>query len=55
MTLKEEIKLLTHLKNEYKKDDDKFRWHQMCNLLKCWKNYDETVRNAILDSIFKNF
>ena len=55
MTLKEELKLLNHLKGEYKKDGDKWRWHQMCALIKCWKKYDESVREAVLDSILKRF
>lgn len=55
MTLNKEIKMLTYLKKEYKKEGDYFRWHQMCRLIKYWKDYDETVRNAVLDCILRKF
>lgn len=48
---KKEKALLTYLKEEYKKQDDKYRWHMYCNLEKNWHKYEAEVRKAIIDSI----
>lgn len=46
--------LISYLKEEYKKQGDKFRWHMFCNLERNWHNYDKSIRDAIIDSIMKN-
>ena len=50
---KKEIELLRYLKEEYKAQGDKYRWHQFCSLEKNWRLYDSEIRKAIIDNIIK--
>lgn len=45
--------MIGYLKDEYKKQGDKFRWHMFCNLEKNWHKYDKETRKAIIDSILR--
>lgn len=46
-------KLLSYLASEYKKQGDKFNWHQYARLARNWDAYDDTVKEQIMKSILK--
>lgn len=48
-------KLLNHLASEYKEQGDKFRWHQYARLARNWDNYDDAVKEQIMNSILRGY
>ena len=47
-------KLLNHLASEYKAQGDKLRWHQYARLAREWGNYDDVIKEQIMNSILKD-
>ena len=47
-------KLLAQWKNYYKEKGDTYMWHMLCEVIKNWDSYDDTVKESIFATLHGN-
>ncbi len=52
--LKRELSLLEEYKKMAKENNDIKQWHQLCSVIKYWKDYSQDIRDNILDCVAKH-
>lgn len=52
--IKRELGLLEEYKKMAKENNDIKQWHQLCTVIRHWKEYSKEIRDNILDCVAKH-